>query len=145
MQYTTEMTINQPRDKVIALFDDPDNLPKWQPGLQSFAHISGERGQPGAKSKLVYEMNGRVVEMIETITHRNLPDEFSGTYDAAGVHNVVVNRFYDAGPGQTRWVIESDFQFTNLMMKAFGLLMPGSFTRETKTLMERFKAFAENA
>jgi hypothetical protein len=29
------------------------------------------------------------MEMIETITTRNLPDDFSGTYDVSGVFNVV--------------------------------------------------------
>lgn len=97
MQYTTEVMINLPRQRVIELFDDPDSLQKWQPGLKSFEHLSGEPGQPGSKSKLVYDMNGRKIEMIETITRRDLPDEFSGTYDAPGVHNVIVNRFYEAG------------------------------------------------
>ena len=47
MKYSCELTIDLPRDEVIALFDDPDNLVKWQPGLQSFEHISGEAGAAG--------------------------------------------------------------------------------------------------
>ncbi|MAS36706.1 MAG: hypothetical protein CL610_22065 [Anaerolineaceae bacterium] len=145
MQYTTEITINLPRQRVIELFDDPDSLQKWQPGLKSFEHLSGEPGQPGAKSKLVYDMNGRKIEMIETITRRDLPDEFSGTYDAPGVHNVIVNRFYEAGPNQTRWVTENEFNFNNLLMRLMGMLMPGSFRKQTQQNMNDFKAFAESA
>jgi len=33
MKYTSEVTINLPRDRVVELFDDPDNLPKWQKGF----------------------------------------------------------------------------------------------------------------
>ena len=53
MKYTREVVIDLPRDRVIELFDDADNLPKWQEGLQRFEHVSGEPGQPGAKSRLV--------------------------------------------------------------------------------------------
>jgi carbon monoxide dehydrogenase subunit G len=144
MRYTTEVTINLPRERVIELFDDVDNLKKWQPGLQSFEHISGEPGQPGAKSRLVYDMNGRKIEMIETITSRNLPDEFSGTYDAKGVHNVMVNRFYADSPDRTRWVTESEFQFGGFM-RLLGLFMRGSFPKQTRKTMEDFKRFAESA
>ncbi len=85
MKYSGEVIINLPRERVIELFDNPGNMPKWQPGLQSFEPLSGEPGQPGAQSKLVYDMNGRRVEMVETIVTRNLPDEFSGTYKAKDV------------------------------------------------------------
>ena len=69
VDYTTTITIDLPRDKVVALFDDPGNLPKWQRGLQSFEPLSGQPGQVGAKSKLVFQMGKRRMEMIETITH----------------------------------------------------------------------------
>lgn len=143
MKYTTEVTINLPREKVIELFDDPKNMKKWQPGLESFEPISGTPGQPGAKSRLVYDMNGRKMELVETITTRNLPDEFSGTYEANGVFNHIANHFYEEA-GKTRWVTENEFSFTTLMMKIMGLLMPFMFRRETKKNMEQFKAFAEN-
>jgi uncharacterized membrane protein len=80
MQFKAESVINQPVNKVIELFDDSDNLPKWMEGLQSFEHLSGTQGQPGAKSRLVFIINGKQFELFETITARNLPSEFSGTY-----------------------------------------------------------------
>ena len=77
LDYTTTITIDLPRDKVVALFDDPGNLPKWQRGLQSFEPLSGQPGQVGAKSKLVFQMGKRRLDMIETITRRDLPDAFA--------------------------------------------------------------------
>jgi hypothetical protein len=109
MNYKVEITLDLPQERVIELFDDPENLNQWQSGLQSIELISGEAGEPGAKSLLLYDMNGRKVEMIETITSRGLPDIFSGTYDAKGVHNLVENRFYEEGPNHTRWVTENEF------------------------------------
>ncbi len=144
MRYETEVLINLPRERVIELFDSFENLKKWQEGLISFEHISGEPGQPGAKTRLLYDMGRRRMEMIETIIERSLPEEFSGTYDASGVHNIVRNYFYDKGE-QTRWVLDSEFQFRSFM-RIMSLFIPGSkFREQTRSSMEAFKRFAENA
>ncbi|HNO23164.1 MAG TPA: SRPBCC family protein [Leptospiraceae bacterium] len=78
MKYSVEIEINLPIARVIELFDNPDNLQKWQPGLLSFEHLSGTPGQPGAKSRLTFRMGRGKMIMTETVTVRNLPDEFSG-------------------------------------------------------------------
>ena len=72
MKYNVEITINLPRTKVIELFDSTENLYKWQPGLMSFDHLSGTPGEVGAKSKLLYKMGCREIEMIETITVKKI-------------------------------------------------------------------------
>lgn len=93
MNYSSEIEIDRPVDKVVELFDNPDNMDKWMQGLESFERISGKPGQVGAKSLLKFKMGKRKIEMIETITVSNLPEEFSGTYEAKGVYNIVKNRF----------------------------------------------------
>lgn len=143
MIYTVEIDIDLPRDRVIELFDSPENLFKWQKGLLSFDHISGEPGQPGAKSKLVFKMGKRTIEMIETVTERNLPDEFNGTYDAKGVYNIVKNRFTDLGPDKTHWESECEFQFSGFM-KVVAFFMKGAFAKQSLKYMQDFKAFAED-
>ncbi|MGZ5244525.1 MAG: SRPBCC family protein, partial [Bacteroidia bacterium] len=79
MKFTVETEINQPVEKVVKLFDNPENMKHWQPGLISFETISGTPGQPGAKARLKYKMGKREIEMIETITVNKLPEEFSGS------------------------------------------------------------------
>ena len=98
----------------------------------------------GSKSQLVYDMNGRRVEMIETILKSDFPDEFSATYEAKGVMNWVYNRFYDEVPEKTRWELETEFKFSG-MMRLMGVFMRSSFPKETLDGMNRFKEFAENA
>ena len=141
MKYTCELTIDLPRDEVIALFDDPDNLVKWQPGLKSFEHLSGEPGQSGAKSRLVYDEGGRRIEMIETIVERNLPETFAGTYETKGVWNSVSNHFLEED-GKTRWVMDSDFRFSGYM-RLMLIFMRGAFRKQTEKTMRRFRDFAE--
>ncbi len=142
MKFTLETEINLPVAKVVELFDNPENLKHWQPGLISFEHISGTPGQPGAKSRLKYKMGKREIEMIETITVRNLPDEFSGTYEANGVFNIVKNFFKPVTDNKTRYINENEFQFKGFM-KIIGFLMPGAFRKESEKYLNQFKEFAE--
>lgn len=144
MKYTCEVDINQPVDKVITLFDNPDNLKKWMDGLQHFEHLSGEPGQPGAKSRLKFKMGKREMEMIETVTVRNLPEEFSGTYEMEGTLNTIKNKFIPISDTKTRYVTENEFQFDNLMMKILGFLMPGMFKKQSMKYLESFRKFAES-
>ncbi len=145
MKYTVGIEIDKPIDEVIALFDNTENMDKWMDGLQSFEHISGTPGEVGAKSKLHFKMGRRNIEMIETITAKNLPEEFSGTYEADGVFNVVRNKFQAAGPDKTKWVSENEFQFSSLMMKVMGFLMPGAFRKQSLKYLKNFKNFAETS
>ena len=142
MQYSTEIKIDLPRERVIELFDSWENIFKWQEGLKSCDLISGEEGKAGAKTKLVYDMKGRRTEMVETIVKREFPDEFTATYDAKGVHNLVENHFYEEGPDKTRWTMENDFNFSGLM-KLMGFFMGGQFPKETLKGMNNFNEFAE--
>lgn len=144
MKYTSEIEINQPIDKVINLFDNADNMKKWMEGLQSFEHLSGTPGQVGAKSKLVFKMGKRELEMIETITVKDLPREFSGSYEAKGVFNIVKNKFIALPDNRTRYISEQEFQFKGFM-KLFGLLMPGAFKKQSMKYLTDFKQFAEQS
>ena len=142
MKYSTEVEINLPVKKVVELFDNPDNLKHWMEGLQNFEHISGTPGQPGAKSRLKFKMGNREIEMIETITVRNLPEEFSGTYEAKGVFNIVKNKFIPISVNKTKHITESEFQFSG-MMKLMGIIMPGAFKKQSMKFLNSFKNFAE--
>ena len=142
MKYITEIEINQPVEKVLELFDNPDNMKEWMEGLQSFETISGTPGQEGAKARLKYKMGKREIEMIETITKKNLPEEFTGTYKAKGVFNIVKNRFVPIGDNKTKYITEQEFQFSGIM-KLMGAFMPGAFKKQSLKYMNAFKEFVE--
>ncbi|MBR9920480.1 MAG: SRPBCC family protein [Bacteroidetes bacterium] len=144
MRYTTQIEIDKPIDEVIALFDNPDNMDKWMEGLQSFEPISGTPGQPGAKSKLKFKSGKREIEMVETVLVRNLPEEFSGSYEAKGVYNVVRNKFEPLPDNRTLYITENEFQFKRFMMRLMGLMMPGAFRKQSVKYLQDFKRFAES-
>ncbi len=143
MKYTCSVDIDQPLQKVIDLFDNPDNMKHWQPGLLSFEHLSGDPGEPGAKSRLHYKMGKRDIEMTETIIERDLPRMFSSTYEANGVLNIQKNTFVPVDEQTTRYVSENEFRFSGFM-KIMGWLMPGAFKKQSQKYMDQFKEFAES-
>lgn len=142
MKYTSEIEINRPVERVIELFDNPDNMGKWMKGLQSFEPISGKTGHVGAKSRLKFKMGRREIEMIETVTVRNLPEEFSGTYEVKGVFNIVKNKFVSLPDNRTKYISEQEFQFKGFM-KIIGFLMPGAFKKQSMQYLIDFKNFVE--
>ncbi|MCZ4696003.1 SRPBCC family protein [Ancylomarina euxinus] len=143
MKYEVEVDINLSREIVIRLFDNPANMKHWQPGLVSVEHLSGQPGEVGAKSKLYYKMGKREVVMIETITSKNLPSEFSGTYEAKGVWNHVQNYFIEINENKTVWKSVNEFRCTGFF-KIMIFLMPGMFKKETCKHLVNFKEFAES-
>lgn len=141
MEYTTEIVIKLPREKVIELFDSAENLKHWQPGLLAIDHFSGNPGEVGSKSQLHFLMGKRRIEMVETITVNDLPDEFSATYETKGVYNEVKNYFKDEGD-KTRWISKHVFKFSGFM-KIIGFLFKKSFPKQSYAFQENFKEFAE--
>lgn len=142
MKYTVEVDIDLPVPQVVQLFNSTENMYKWMEGLESFEALEGTPGQVGAKSKMVFKTGKREIEMIETIKAMDLPRDFSATYEADSVWNLVTNRFEPRGEYQTRYISEQEFQFKGFM-KLMGMLMPGAFKKQTLRHMETFKAFAE--
>lgn len=143
MRYSCEVTINLPRQRVVELFDNPENLKHWMPGLISFEPVSGTPGQPGAISRLEFQMGKRNMVMTETVTVRNLPYEFSGTYNVQNVYNEVKNHFEEIGPQHTRYSTDNYFKFSGVM-KLFAFFMQSTFKKTSQDYLNRFKAFAES-
>ena len=93
MRYETDVVIDLPRERVVALVMDPALVPLWQKECVRRTPLDGEHGQPGAKTEVVTQMNGREMTMIETITCNDLPNGFSETYETAGVWNGIDHHF----------------------------------------------------
>lgn len=143
MKFTFELVINRSREEVWRIFDNSDNMKKWQPTLKKFEPQSGAPGQVGAVSKLTYDENGREIVLIETITSRNEPEEFSGTYASPMAHNVIKNRFVKLDENRTKWIIECKFIFSGFW-KLLSPLMKGMIKKRTEKDINQFKKLAES-
>ena len=144
MKYTTEITVDVPRNEFIKKMDNPKNMKHWQRGLTGYKELSEVPGKEGSKMELYYKMGKRDIILIETILKYNMPYEFHATYDTKGVHNIQKNYFKDIDGHTTKWISETEFQFSSFFMKLIGFLMPGSFKKQSMKYAQDFKAFAEN-
>lgn len=142
MKYTTEVEIDLPVDRVVGLFDNPDNLPLWMDGFDRIEPVRGAAGTPGSVSRLIFKQGKREMIMTETIEKHDLPSELTCVYEARGVTNRNTTRFEDLG-GRTLYRTENEFKFSNLPMKVFSWIMPGAFKKQSLKYMTAFKEFAE--
>ncbi|WP_280459701.1 SRPBCC family protein [Nocardia carnea] len=153
MKYTNSIEIALPREQVAQLLADPAYLPKWLRGLVLHEPVQGTHGQLGTESRVVMQSGQRTMEGTETITRREpadlhgIPNESVVHFDreivVAGMRSVVRDRLTEAGPETTLWEQESEYRFNSLLMRLVGLLMPGSFHKQSQQHMQDFKAFAE--
>ena len=143
MKYSQEVIIDLPRQKVIVIFDNQANAFKWMKGLESWDQISGEIGQEGAKSKMVFKSKKREMEIVEEITKKQLPEIVNFVFTSKGVTNWNDNRFESISDTQTKWVQSNVFKCKG-MIWVFAALMPGAFKKQSMKSMDDFKTFAEN-
>jgi hypothetical protein len=142
VKHSCEVEIGVPRARVVELFDDPAHVLKWQPDLLRFEPISGKPGHPGAQSRLVYGSGKGEFEMIETITDRQLPDEFSGLYETRFGITRIRNRFVDNG-ASTRWIVDTEY-LPRGIMRLLAPLMRRAIEGQTMKIVNAFKRFAES-
>ena len=145
MKFTCSVDINAPIEMVVALFEDPNNLVEWQDGYLGMQLLSGEEGQPGAKTKLKYKVGRRTIDLIETLEVNNLPTEFRGTYEADTMVNTMIVNFIDLGNGYTRY--NSYIHYTEIrgfFVKILVTLMPGLFKKQVQKWSNQFRDFVES-
>ena len=143
MKFSQEILIDLPREEVIKKMEDPSNYKHWQRGFISYKHLTGLQGKEGSRARIKFNMNGREVVMIETIIKINSPKKFYATYETKGVFNIQKNHFEKVAENRTRWITDSEFQFSGFM-KLIGLFKPRIFKKQARQMMQDFKDFAEN-
>ncbi|MCH2225021.1 MAG: SRPBCC family protein [Crocinitomicaceae bacterium] len=142
MKYQIETTISQNINLVLERFQDPEGIKKWQRGFISLEHLSGTPGETGSKSKLKFRQGKRNMEVIETITTKQLPEKLITIYETKGVWNEVITRFKKIENEKTLHTSEITFKMKG-MLKIMGWIMPGMFKKQSKQYMDDFKYYAE--
>ncbi len=89
MKFVCSIHINKPINEVAKHFEDPEALKQSQKYFLRMEHISGDEGETGAKCKLIYKK----FDLIETIIHNTLPDEFYAKYEHKSMINMMRSKF----------------------------------------------------
>jgi carbon monoxide dehydrogenase subunit G len=153
MKYTVSIEIALPRERVVQLLADPEQMPKWLRGLVLHEPLSGTHGEVGTESRVVLQMGKQTMELTETITRREpanlhgLPRDSVVHFDreivAEGMWSAARDRLTGAGPETTLWVSENEYRFSGLPMRVMAPLMRGAFRKQSRQHMQDFKAFVE--
>jgi uncharacterized membrane protein len=142
MKLKLETVVDTSLDNVWAAFDNPENLPRWQQNLESFNHISGQPGQPGAVSELVFDEKGKKVIVSETITERREPDFLAGAYESPMGKALIVSHFEAVDDNSTRWTSWCNFTFQGFA-KFMSLFVSSIVRNRMEADMARFKLMVE--
>ena len=141
MKFTCSIDIESPKHKVAEIFANPDNLKHVQEGFKSKTLISGNEGEVGAVSKMVYEK----LELIETIIKNDLPDAFLALYEHKYTVNTMKVQFEALNELRTRYTSEIHYtKFNGLMIKIMAKLFPGFFKKQVLKWMQLFKVYVES-
>ena len=143
MKYNSEIVIDVPLKELIKKFDSSENMKHWQRGLVSIEHISGEPGMIGSKMKLNYVVGKRKMVIIETVTLRNIPNEFHKTYSTNDVDKIKQNHFEELENGSTKWTSTCELLPLNFRMRTMLWMMPKAFEKQSNQYMTDFKNFVE--
>jgi uncharacterized membrane protein len=141
MKFTCSVDIDSPKQKVAAMFADPNNLQYVQEGFKSKTLISGNEGEEGAVSKMVYEK----LELIETIIKNDLPDSFLALYEHKYTVNTMEVHFEVLSEHRTRYNSKIHYtEFNGLMIKIMAKLFPRFFKKQVLKWMQLFKVYVES-
>ncbi len=142
MNYTVSNIINRPLEEVIAKFSDPDGVKHWMEGLQRIEHISGTRGEVGAKSDFYFLFRGKEMKISESILEQNLPRQIKFAYQSPMGHNEVEMIFEKIDDSRVKQINNSYFEFKGIM-KIMGLFMKGMSKKQSMTYLNAFKDYVE--
>ena len=141
MKFYCTTEINKPIDHVSYHFQNPETMKHCQYGFKDIIHLSGDKGQIGSKSKLVYKK----FDLFETIIENNLPHEFVALYEHKHMTNTMKVNFEAVTDSKTGYTSEIEYtQFNGFMIKGMAKLFPSMFKKQVQKWMNKFKVYVEN-
>ncbi|MFT5892065.1 MAG: hypothetical protein ACI9Y7_002174 [Dokdonia sp.] len=145
MKFGGTIIINQPYEKLAALFADTNNLKEWQDGFQKKELISGAEGENGAISRIQLSQEKRDMELVETIIDNQPPHFFEATYHHKHMDNTLKTSFIPINDTQTEYKTEGEYTRINWVLpRLMAILFPSMFRKQAYKWMKNFKQFAEN-
>ena len=136
--------IDKPQVEVARYFADPQYLKEYQDGFIKKEHVSGEKGQEGAVSKMYYKHGKHEMELTETIKKNDLPHTFEAFFHHKHMDNTMKCNFVPISENKTRYEYEYEYTRINWVMpKLFAILFPSMYRKPAEKWLKQFKAFVE--
>ena len=143
MKISTTIIINKPVQQVWEYFDNPDNMVNWLTGFKKWEHLTGEKGEIGAKAKQYYDNRGREIVMIEEITEKEPYKRFAGTLTHHSMDGVIEANFTDLGDGTTQLESINDTKFKMFALQVLSPFLKKSFQKRQDSDLAKLKELIE--
>ena len=141
---TYSMEFNQPVEHVFSVLNDADAAPQWISNLESIEALTGGGNRVGAKSRHIYNENGRTIEMIEeTLVYE--PNKRVKIYGKTDGFELTVDYTLHPSPNGTRIDYESETRMTSWFMKLLAPLINHSTKTRIEDDFSRLKNLVENS
>ena len=144
MKYQCSIHIPLPMETVAGLFQDPLKLSKWQEGFVALKPVEGELNENGSKIRLLYRLDGHVMDVMETVEENSLPNSFTAVYKSKDMQKRITSKFRTVDDETTRWDMDCELKFRGAKA-IFSPFYRESVKRKASTEMARFKLFALHA
>lgn len=144
MKFSCSTSVHLSKDQTIALYYDQEHFDKWQDGFKEKKLLEGVVSEVGSKSEILFDQNGRKLELIETILENKLPEYFVGQYDHIHMTNTMKTTFKELRNGGTEITNEIHYtKFHSTIPWLMAKIFPSMFKRQTQKWLDQFKSFAE--
>lgn len=146
MKFTCSVIINQPKNKVVAYFSNPEYLANYQEGFLRKEPISGNSLEDNSVSKLYYKMGKGEMELTETVLKNELPNSFLAQYHHKHTDNTMKSIFTELSKNQTQYDAEINYTaLRGFIVKLMSFLAPSFFKKQVQKWLDNFKVFLENS
>ena len=141
MQYTCEIEVKTPVQKLAKLISSPDFIDKRMKGVKSYRLTQGASGEKESQ----HEIKFRWETVTETIVDLDLPISCQICYESNFVTNHVKNQFIALSDSQSKLISEQTFQFKALMKWIKFLIPSSAFKKGSQKHLEYLKSVLESA
>jgi len=142
IEYDSHITVDKSVEESWNVIQDPNKMSEWMTGFKSFEHISGEPGQVGSVSHVIFDTNGSEVIIKETIT-KIIPNHSI----AMTFQNDMMEMDYELemkGDGnQTEIRTSTLVEGNGMITKSFIAISPGSLKKQEDTNLSMLKKAIE--
>lgn len=142
-KYQMTIDINAPVERVFAHLDDADFATKWISGLESMEALTEGGNRVGAKTRHIYNENGRIIEMMEeTIIYE--ADKKVKIHGKTDGFELTAQYELEAITTGTRLYYEAETHMTSLFMKLMSPIINYSSNNKVNEDLNRLKSLLEN-
>lgn len=141
--YQSEVIIDKPIEEVWAITQDESRITEWLSEVKRMEHISGEKGEVGAVSKIYVEQNGEEMFMEETITAKKHQEMMAMTFTMDFMNMDYEMHLEDMG-GKTKVWSTSTTVGNGIFAKSLLAFMGGAMKQQEDVNMQKLKSLAES-